>query len=73
MGRLSRFRKSIDLSTPSDGQDTEKSFSEQTADDWLYPSDIIWQQPFRHIEIAERLRELITSASGIISVAIFLQ
>ena len=63
----------MDLSTPSEWQDTEKRLSDQTAEDWFYPSDIIWQQTFRHVEIPEGLGELVTRASRVISVTIFLQ
>ena len=63
----------MDLSTPSEWQDTEKSLSDKTAEDRFYPPDIIWQQAFRHVEIPEGLGELVTRASRIISVTIFLQ
>ena len=41
------------MSTPSEWQDTEKSLLDKTAEDWFYPSDIIWQQTFRHVEIPQ--------------------
>lgn len=73
LGQLSHPGKGIDLSTLSDGQDTEKSLSKDTAENRFYPSHIIWQQAFRHVEIPEDLRELEARASRIISVTIFLQ
>jgi len=73
VGRFSDPRKGITLFTPSDVQDTEKSVSKDTAENRFYPSQIIWQQAFRHVEIPEGLRELEARAGRIISVTIFLQ